>query len=961
MHVLKKTLISIIACSLLILSVGAEEPVKENTEAPLIYNTEEENAINASTGTTVVADENNVEDIVNNSAETDNAEVSTPENDSSESLENASEPVVGTPTVELGEFKTEVAYNEEHTVATVVITYIGECEELTLANQDIIQPLIEKGIYTVNFDLGNWVNTIAFDVYANGLISLDINIWDKSYNEPLGTKRVETTITDLKTKVEIKEVEVPVTYDITSNVEGSSSQASMNVTYTNVNSYNWTIPTDFDLNNGSKLTVSVTDPQISDEAALKIKVNSANNYKLVGANPENSNAMSYTITNENGVALNNESNNVALQYNMDTDTGTKSANLTFNYNSNEALYTDTYSDQLNFTAQVGLGSGTKINIGEKKYTIIEQTADNNYLVMELDSIKNIQWNPNQDENGDYKLGVYETPTTTRHDGQYSNLYEDSYIDKYLNTTYYNTLSIELQNAIVDTAIKQEFYSLSGVGNKWFYDKKSDSDGEWTGWWYNEGTSESPNWVRYYNHIPVSGNEGVYPSRCWAKQKNGYSGVESNEITRKIFLPSVDEVSKVINLSDEREVYNFLQNTDNSRSHLWLRDSRSGNAIYAINMDYGLKSLGIDYVTGTGEAVRPCYVLDLSKVSYTIEGKINFTINGITYKAKEGSTWEEWVNSKYNTLGYTIDSNGNISKNNMYVTNTNDINDKVSKSDVITADTAYYGSEFILTSGTKLTIGTKKYTVIEQKGANQYLLMERDIIGKIQYQPNQDENGIYNIGIYDFDVNLTRYDGQNSNLYENSYIDTYLSGTYINSLPINIQNAIVETSIKQNFYSQSGSNPLYTDRTYQPGTSEGETTCWYNEGTDENPNWVKYSDHIPQDGEEGRLPFKYWTKKDEGYNNIVPNELTRKVFLPSVEEISKAIDLNSQKDLADFLKNTNGSSSYLWLRDSHSLDATYSLILDFDYRSMSYSKVTITNVDVRPAYTLDLSGLDYIIE
>lgn len=31
--------------------------------------------------------------------------------------------------------------------------------------------------------------------------------------------------------------------------------------------------------------------------------------------------------------------------------------------------------------------------------------------------------------------------------------------------------------------------------------------------------------------------------------------------------------------------------------------------------------------------------------------ISFTIGGITYYAEDGMTWEEWVNSEYNTDGY----------------------------------------------------------------------------------------------------------------------------------------------------------------------------------------------------------------------------------------------------------------------------------------------------------------------
>lgn len=34
-------------------------------------------------------------------------------------------------------------------------------------------------------------------------------------------------------------------------------------------------------------------------------------------------------------------------------------------------------------------------------------------------------------------------------------------------------------------------------------------------------------------------------------------------------------------------------------------------------------------------------------------KINFTIDGTSYEADEGMTWEQWVNSTYNTGGFVI--------------------------------------------------------------------------------------------------------------------------------------------------------------------------------------------------------------------------------------------------------------------------------------------------------------------
>lgn len=39
-------------------------------------------------------------------------------------------------------------------------------------------------------------------------------------------------------------------------------------------------------------------------------------------------------------------------------------------------------------------------------------------------------------------------------------------------------------------------------------------------------------------------------------------------------------------------------------------------------------------------------------------KINFTIDGTSYEADEGMTWEQWVNSAYNTNGYVANTKEN---------------------------------------------------------------------------------------------------------------------------------------------------------------------------------------------------------------------------------------------------------------------------------------------------------------
>ena len=79
----------------------------------------------------------------------------------------------------------------------------------------------------------------------------------------------------------------------------------------------------------------------------------------------------------------------------------------------------------------------------------------------------------------------------------------------------------------------------------------------------------------------------------------------------------------------------------------------------------------------------------------------------------------------------------------------------------------------VTTGTKLTIKGKEYTVIEQVEGNKYKVLANELAN----------NG------------STMMFG-NDNNYATSSIATYLDGEYYNSLPETIRNAIVETSIQQ---------------------------------------------------------------------------------------------------------------------------------------------------------------------
>ena len=266
------------------------------------------------------------------------------------------------------------------------------------------------------------------------------------------------------------------------------------------------------------------------------------------------------------------------------------------------------------------------------------------------------------------------------------------------------------------------------------------------------------------------------------------------------------------------------------------------------------------------------------------------------------------------------------------------------------------------TGDVLEIGGQKYIVISKKDKDTYLVISENSIGNMQYQPNQDSNGnYYDVGKYnENDLQDKRYDGQNSNVYEDSYIDKYLESTYYNSLPEELKKAIVATQIKQAPYTNTGRNSKWKHLTKDtnPVSPDGTSNWFYNEGTAENPKYVRWDKVTTPDGEGGVYPLKYWTKKVKGYGGQSYNAITRHVYLPSVEEISNLVDLNDANKTYSFLKGTNNSLNSMWLRDASSFSSRYAIILYHNYHSLDNAPVTHLSMGIRPAFTVDLTKVDY---
>lgn len=155
----------------------------------------------------------------------------------------------------------------------------------------------------------------------------------------------------------------------------------------------------------------------------------------------------------------------------------------------------------------------------------------------------------------------------RADGQNQNTYEDSEIDNYLENDWYNSLSSTMKSVIQPTSIKQASYATFG-----------DPD---------------------------------------SIQETGPNGQVYNTIDRHAFLPSVSEIGKAVDLKNPDKLEAFLNG-----DRFWTRDSfqRFDNSVESLGAHIG--GLIYYYVYNT-YGVRPAFVIDLSKVDYTVTGTVDY--------------------------------------------------------------------------------------------------------------------------------------------------------------------------------------------------------------------------------------------------------------------------------------------------------------------------------------------------
>lgn len=532
---------------------------------------------------------------------------------------NTDESHISTASEESVELKSDVKYNEDKSSATMTIT-APEGYVLSLSDdwKASYKTFLDDGTIVLQNENSNSINVTTN--YKN-IYRLEVNVKDK--DNTLTTQNIDFQALDIvSVQSDVQQEEETSVADspsgqvnsrtVNSSVQTSHDSKSLGVSYTGTDSYVWSIPSEINLNDQDTLTVSATKANEEANASLKIVVSSENGFNMKS---DTGRMGAYNITKDGNQITNNST---ILET---TSSGTSTADLKFIANPANFMTAEKYNDTLTFKAQNGYAIGTVLEIEGMKFIVMGQTDDDTYLVIDGENLDNIQYQPNVDSEGNYKVGTYETPDEKRPDGQYSNTYEGSCIDNYLENAWYKQFPDKLQKAIQTTDIKQTSYNDFASNPKWrWFDPNGGSSYDW---YYNEGTTENPKWVIVYKANFPDDAQGAYPMNCWKYSEKGYNNTTYNTISRHVFLPSVEEVSNLVDLNNANKIYSFLKGPNNSLYPMWFRDSYSSSPRSALVLSYGIRSMYNHYVSNPWIGVRPAFVIDLSKIDCTVTGTVNY--------------------------------------------------------------------------------------------------------------------------------------------------------------------------------------------------------------------------------------------------------------------------------------------------------------------------------------------------
>ena len=212
--------------------------------------------------------------------------------------------------------------------------------------------------------------------------------------------------------------------------------------------------------------------------------------------------------------------------------------------------------------------GTIVNIDNNDYIMLQHKERNKYLLLKRKVVGMRAFNES-----------YDTNTYLRSDGKYTNTYGNSEIDKYMENDWYERLPNEVKNAIQISDIKQTAYNSPSN----MFDSTLDD---------------------------------------WSVSDVGYNAQTYTVLQRHVYLPSMEELGQFINLNNKDTIKTYLKTVNDTEIYsIWTRDvdSKKANALH-LNAFYGcLDNSPTQYTYH----IAPAFVIDLSKIDYTVTGSANY--------------------------------------------------------------------------------------------------------------------------------------------------------------------------------------------------------------------------------------------------------------------------------------------------------------------------------------------------
>lgn len=365
----------------------------------------------------------------------------------------------------------------------------------------------------------------------------------------------------------------------TSVFAAETGDKSANLNYQVSSSYDWIIHSsiDFGADAGVNKTVDRTGNQVKvlknvipEGKYLNISVKGSGANDAFTVDNGGSEVLNYDVSDDNGaVGVNGN----VLSVPAGTNTATQNMNFKLNTTKKSAEVAGVYNGRVIYNASVGdknggTTSGGSTNSGTGSTGGTESSGGTVTTPSELKTlyIEGTKYVVLEERENNQALVMTADSIGKRafhpgdRDDQLS-IYEGSRIDNYLENEWYNGLSSTMKVAIQTTNIKQASYAI-------------DTDPD-------------------------------------SKQETGPDGQVYNTISRHVFLPSVSEIGKVVDLKNPDKVKMFLNGID-----IWTRDSYQGSAN---GVEYLTAYIGSLYNQGVRSKldVRPAFVIDLSQVNYSV--------------------------------------------------------------------------------------------------------------------------------------------------------------------------------------------------------------------------------------------------------------------------------------------------------------------------------------------------------